>query len=136
MLCAGLVGGAACASSGTSPTGDAGSGPGRIFISTTTISNQANKIFFATATNVSRLCSSITSNSFALTATAMTNTPDAGDNPCDPTVTPETVFDAGPTTITIGIFVGGQQTPEKYVVRTVTVAGDVTENIDGALLSP
>jgi hypothetical protein len=144
----GLVVSTACASSGgtIAPTGDAGtdagavtdggtgSGPGRIYLSTSTISNQSGKILLAGVGNTSRLCWQIPSNSAAMPATAMTNFP-GGNNPCDPTVTPETIFDAGATTVTVGIYVGGQQTPEKSVTRNVVVAGDTTDNIDGTLLS-
>ena len=147
VACAILSVGTACASSGSTPTAtaDAGStydagpatdagGKGRIFVSTTTISNQAGKIFLAQVGGGSRVCFSITSNSVAVPATPMTDMP-GDNNPCG-AATAETLFDAGAATISVGIYVGGSQTPEKSVSRNVTVAGDITENIDGTLLSP
>lgn len=133
---------AACASTdapGPGPDGgpDAGpdgggSGPGRIYAATTAISNQSGKILLVMAGNA-RACASISSNSFSLSPTAMTGMPQS--DPCGG-ATAEVTFDAGPQAVVFGVYVGGQQTPDKSTTVQVTVAGDTTATANGALLSP
>jgi len=127
---------------GTSPaaqTSAAAQGPGTITLTSTAIEGQSGKILlvFATAEGgqerLARLCRSIDSDSFELSGGTLTDVP-SGDDPCGGD-TPATTFDEGTYQVTAGVYVGGQQEPEKQATVTVTVAGDVTAELDGGSLS-
>jgi hypothetical protein len=121
----------------TSPA--AAEGPGTITLTSTAISGQDGKILLAFAVpatggeRVARLCVPITSDDFTVLPVVMTEVPE-GNDPCGGD-TSETTLDEGTYTITAGVYVGGQQTPEAETTVTVEVAGDAEAELDGAELS-
>lgn len=127
------------ASPPSAATATQGHGPGTVAITSSAISGQAGKVLLVFATpagggqQVAVACTQITSDSFELPATVMTEVP-AGNNPCEGG-TGEATFDEGTYSLVAGVYVGGQQTPEAQATVNVTVAGDVTAEIDGAELS-
>lgn len=115
----------------------AAEGPGTITLSSSAITGQSGKILLVFAQGggqqMARVCTPITSDDFTLSATVMTEMP-AGDNPCGDETSGFT-FDEGTYSLTAGVYVGGQQTPEVSTTFSVTVAGDTPAEIDGAALS-
>jgi hypothetical protein len=114
-------------------------GPGTVTLTSTAIQGQSDRVLLVFASpasgggQVARICVPIASDDFTLPETVMTDVP-AGDNPCEGG-TEETTFDEGTYTITAGVYIGGQQTPETETTATVDVAGDVTLELDGSELS-
>jgi hypothetical protein len=82
---------------------------------------------------LARLCAGIDSDSFTLSATAMTDV-SSGSDPCGGS-TSQTNFQQGTYEITASVFTGGQQTPEARVTLNVEVKGNVTAQINGTSLS-
>jgi len=122
---------------GTATT--APSGPGAITLTSTEITGQSGKVLLVFASDaggqmLARICASITSDSFTLDSTVMTDIA-AGDDPCAPS-TAETEFPEGTYTLTAGVYSPGSQTADVETTLTVSVSGDVTAEIDGAELSP
>ncbi len=126
---------------GAGPDGDtlAQTG-GRIIVSSSAITGQEGKAlltFAAPAAGgapLARACAIITSASFTLPPTAMTDLP-AGQDPCGET-TPETVFAPGSYTVVAGVYTGGSQTPDIQTETPVEVTdADVNVVIDGSALS-
>ncbi len=81
-------------------------------------------------------CVTITSDSFTVPATVMLEVPTGQQSPC--TGNPgQKVFAKGTYTITAGVYVGGQQAPEKQSTQAAEVAGTapVQVKLDGAALS-
>lgn len=118
------------------------SGPATItIVSSGTITGQKDRILLvyaasAGAAPVAQACISIASDSFTVPATMMVDVPAGQQNPCTGSP-PRTVFAKGTYTITAGVYVGGQQTPQKQSIQTVEVAGTapVQVKLDGASLS-
>jgi hypothetical protein len=113
------------------------SGPGTITLTSTAISGQDGKVLLVFATSgserLARACVPITSDSFEVSSVVMSDVPE-GDDPCGGE-TPETTFEEGDYTLTAGVYVGGEQTPDAETTLSVSVAGDTTAEIDGAALS-
>jgi hypothetical protein len=143
-----LVAAAACGGDDDDDGGDEGgatsaaattpaSGPGTITLSSTAISGQDGKVLLVFATSgqdrLARACVPITSDSFEVTGVVMSDVPE-GNDPCGGE-TPETTFEEGDYSLSAGVYVGGQQTPDAETTLSVSVAGDVTAEIDGAELS-
>ena len=114
-------------------------GPGTITLTSTAIQGRSGKILLVYAAPVgggarlARLCAGIDSDSFTLSAMAMTDVP-SGNDPCGGN-TAQTTFAQGTYEITAAVFTGGQQTPEAQVKLNVEVKGSVTAQIDGGALS-
>ena len=117
----------------------AAEGPGTLKVTSSAIAGQSGKILLGFAVpasggeRVARLCVPITSDDFTVPATAMTEVPQ-GNDPCGGD-TPVATLDEGTYTLTAGVYVGGQQTPEAETTVTVEVAGHVEAELDGAELS-
>lgn len=115
------------------------SGPGTITLSSSAITGQSGKILLVFAMPegetgpIARACVSITSNSFAVPSTVMTDMT-SGQDPCSGS-TAETTFPEGTYTLTAGIYVPGTQTAAVQTTQTVPVSGNVKLKIDGATLS-
>ncbi len=106
---------------------------GKILLSIASIKGQNGRALLALQSNTSRLCEFVTSDPFTLTPTAMTDNPGKG-NPCDSKTAP-TLFKPGTHAITVGIYIPGKQVPETSTTINVTVNGDTTFKVNGALLS-
>lgn len=81
---------------------------------------------------MARACRSIDSDAFGVAYTAMSEVPPG--NPCGP-ATADAVFPAGVYTITVGVYQGGQQTPDKQITLDVPVDGDEFPTFNGIALS-
>jgi hypothetical protein len=132
-------GDATATTSAPAATTAAPEGPGTITLTSSDIERQNGKILLVFAIpasggeRVARLCVPISAGSFTLPDTVMTEVP-AGDDPCGGD-TPAATLEEGTYTLTAGVYVGGQQTPDAEATISVEVAGDVTTELDGAELS-
>ena len=135
-----LVAGIACGDSDNdSPTSPSASGPGTITVTSTVIVNQNGKVFVVAAIPegqsipIGRACVPITSNAFVASSTVLVEIA-ASNNPCDPSSVIKS-FPAGRYNVTSGVFVSGATTPERVTAQTVQVAGNVSAQVNGTLLS-
>jgi hypothetical protein len=114
-------------------------GPGTITLTSSAIRGQAGKVLLVFAMpagggeRIARACTQIASDDFTLGGAVMTEMP-AGENPCAEG-TSEVTLTEGTYTLIAGVYVGGQQTPEAETTLAVTVAGDVTAELNGDELS-
>lgn len=123
-----------------SPTTSAAT-PGTITLSVSgQIAGQKGKMLLVSANaagggpQLARVCLPITSDSFAVPETAMTDAP-AGNDPCSGS-TPKTVFPKGSYQVSAGIYAPPAQQPDKTANATVQVADvGAKAQFDGAALS-
>jgi len=116
----------------------AGSGPGTITISSTTIQGQSGRIMLVFVSQegqgqLARACIQLNSDSFMVPDTAMSDVP-AGSDPCGGS-TSVTTLPEGQYVLDVGIYAPPAQTPEKQLTQTVEVKGDVKVILDGKALS-
>ena len=124
-----------------SPTTASAGTPGTITLNVSgPIIGQKGKMLlvFASAAGggpqLARACLPITSDSFAVPETAMTDAP-AGNDPCSGS-TPKAVFPKGSYQVTAGIYAPPAQQPDKTANSTVQVAdAAASAKFDGAALS-
>ena len=124
-----------------SPTAASAGTPGTIALSVSgPIVGQKGKMLLVSASaagggpQLARACLPITSDSFSVPETAMTDAP-AGNDPCSGS-TPKTVFPKGSYQVSAGIYAPPAQQPEKTANQTVQVAdAAATVKLDGASLS-
>ncbi|MFO0747061.1 MAG: hypothetical protein U1F43_15565 [Myxococcota bacterium] len=106
--------------------------PGKLFLTSTPITGQSGRLLLVLGTDtVARMCVSIDSDPFTLSATPMTEL--TGD-PCSG-VTAVTTFSGGEQGILAGIYVPGEQQARKLQSVIVVVDGDTTFELDGGALS-
>ncbi len=138
-----LAGVAACGGdSSPAPTAGqsaAGSGPGNISLTSSTIGRQSGRVLLVNVAPqeggaaLARACIGIQSDRFAAPVTVMTDISPDG-NPCGP-ATPATRLPEGTYTLTAGIYAPPAQKAEVETSQTVRVSGDTAVQIDGAALS-
>lgn len=124
-----------------SPTAASAGTPGTITLSVSgTIVGQKGKMLLVAANaagggpQLARACLPITSDSFTVPETAMTDAP-AGNDPCSGS-TPKTVFPKGSYQVSAGIYAPPAQQPDKSANATVQVADAAAKaQFDGAALS-
>ncbi len=124
-----------------SPTAASAGTPGTIALSVSgSIVGQKGKMLLVSASaagggpQLARACLPITSDSFSVPETAMTDVP-AGNDPCSGS-TPKTVFPKGSYQVSAGIYAPPAQQPEKTANSTVQVAdAAASAKFDGAALS-
>jgi hypothetical protein len=101
------------------------------------ITGQAGKILIVMGqNNAGSLCATIDDDSWALTVPGvLAELPGGGEGgPCGDG-TPEVLFPAGDTRITVAVVIPGNPSPEATIDIVVPVDGDVTVAIDGGQLS-
>jgi len=120
---------AACSSGGASADAH-GSGPGTVSVALAGMEGVQGKILLTTLTStvaptaqVAGLCIPITSSPFSM-AEVMKARKTGVDNPCDLEATAK-VVDPGTYQLTLGVYVGGSQTPERCSSMAVIVEGDI-----------
>lgn len=120
---------------------DAGAGSpasGTISLQGTMISGQQGKIVLAFAAPeggggpVARACWTIDSDAFGSSYTVMTEVPVG--NPCGGQ-TADALLPGGVYTITVGVYQGGSQTPDKQVTLAMPVDGNAFPTFNGMALS-
>ncbi len=134
--CGGSSDGEPTASQVSPPAAIVSSGPGEISISSTTISGRAGTILLvfvlspeAQGGPLARLCIVISTDSYPVFETATSEFPE-GDDPCGD-AGPTAILPEGEYVLDAGIFIPGAQTPEKQIIQTVEVSGNVHVVLDG-----
>ena len=108
--------------------------PGTLWITSGPIVGQNGKILLVFVTpdgggrQMARACVRVTSDSFSVPATAMTDMP-AGDDPCGGS-TPQTVLTKGRYALRAGIYAPPATQPEKESNRTLEISGDVALDVE------
>ena len=117
----------------------AGGTPGTVWITSGPITGQNGTILLVFAApavggqQVAHACVRITSDSFSIPATVLTDIP-AGDNPCGGS-TPQTVLPKGKYELRAGIYVPPASQAEKESTQTVEITGDVALQVELSGLS-
>ena len=137
MACGGKTSNDAAAPTATVAEGPA-SGPGSVGLTSSPIRGQSGRLLLVYATQegrgqLARACIRITSDSFSVSPTAMTDIP-PGNDPCGGSTQMSTLPE-GRYTITAGVYAPPAQTPEKQVTLTVEVKGNIQVVLDGNALS-
>jgi hypothetical protein len=112
----------------------AGGKPGTLWITSRPIVGQNGKILLVFVTpdgggqQLARACVRVTSDSFSVPATAMTDVP-SGNDPCGGS-TPQTVLPKGRYELRAGIYAPPATQPEKESNRTLEIGGDVALEVE------